>query len=195
MPRNPSGRSRGRTAAKAVGGGTMAVRPDVPAAPVPPPSRNANAQAVEPTSAVARIETTPSHRALALALYRVRLEKGLSLRALAQQLGYSAHSMFADLEKARRLPSEPLLRSYEERFGLPPRSLLDLRQQALIERAARIIAPPEAPAAVPPQPAAAPASRPQPAELRTPLLARLLRTARERVRGLCRPTKGTGGTR
>ncbi len=177
MPRNLSGTSRDRTAAGAAAG----------------PGAGGGGGA--------RVEVTPSHRDLGLALYRVRLEKGLSLRALAQQLGYSAHSMFADLEKARRLPSESLLRSYEERFALPPRSLLDLRQQALIERAARIIASAEAPAppvtpplhALPappappaPEPVPEPAGSPQPpraAERRAAPLVRMLRSVRDRVRG------------
>jgi transcriptional regulator with XRE-family HTH domain len=113
-------------------------------------------------------ETTPSHRDLGLALYRVRLEKGLSLRAMAQRMGYSSHSMFAELEKARRLPSEALLRTYEEHFDLPPRSLVDLRQQALIERAARLIPEHRAPAGVvAPAPAPDGWSPPEPARART----------------------------
>ena len=136
-------------------------------------------------------ETTPSHRDLALALYRVRLEKGLSLRAMAHRMGYSSHSMFAELEKARRLPSEALLRTYEEHFELPPRSLVDLRQRALIERAARLIphdcavtetaapAPPPAPPTVPAEPA--PSTPPPPA--RAPRsAARLWRALLSRIR-------------
>ncbi|MEZ0090790.1 transcriptional regulator with XRE-family HTH domain [Streptacidiphilus sp. EB129] len=85
--------------------------------------------------AVSAMELTQAERELGLALYRLRMERGLSLRALAKLLGYSAHSGFADVEKARRLPSESLVRSYEECFAVPPNSLLALRQEALRARA------------------------------------------------------------
>jgi transcriptional regulator with XRE-family HTH domain len=76
-----------------------------------------------------------AQRELGLALYRLRLERGLSLRALARQLDYSAHSVFVDVEKGLRLPSEALVNAYERCFDLPPGSLLSLRQRALVERA------------------------------------------------------------
>ncbi|OPC80875.1 hypothetical protein B4N89_07845 [Embleya scabrispora] len=80
------------------------------------------------------------HRELGLTLYRLRLERGLSLRALARRLGYSSHSAFADFEKARRMPGEPLLVAYERLFELPHGLLLELRARALAERAARLTA-------------------------------------------------------
>jgi DNA-binding XRE family transcriptional regulator len=83
---------------------------------------------------------TPAERGLGLALYQLRLENGLSLRALAQRLGYNAHSVVADIEKGRKIPSESLVRSYEECFGLPAGSLRTLRQQAMAERAQRMTA-------------------------------------------------------
>lgn len=83
---------------------------------------------------------TPAERDLGLALYQLRLENGLSLRALAQRLGYNAHSVVADIEKGRKIPSESLVRSYEECFGLPTGSLRPLRQQAMAERAERMTA-------------------------------------------------------
>ncbi|MFB7473417.1 helix-turn-helix domain-containing protein [Kitasatospora sp. NPDC056184] len=91
------------------------------------------------------------------ALRRLRLERGLSMRALAQRLGYSAHSVFSDIEAGRRIPSESLTGSYEECFGLPPGSLLPLRRRALADRARRLTgrpaaAPPPAPS-IPPEPA------------------------------------------
>lgn len=80
------------------------------------------------------------HRELGLTLYRLRLERGLSLRALARCLGYSSHSAFADFEKARRMPGEPLLIAYERLFELPRGLLLELHARALAERAARLTA-------------------------------------------------------
>ncbi|MGC0416678.1 helix-turn-helix domain-containing protein [Embleya sp. AB8] len=80
------------------------------------------------------------HRELGLTLYRLRLERGLSLRALARCLGYSSHSAFADFEKARRMPGEPLLVAYERLFELPLGPLVALRTQALAERAAWLTA-------------------------------------------------------
>ncbi|WP_380283845.1 helix-turn-helix domain-containing protein [Kitasatospora purpeofusca] len=90
------------------------------------------------------------------ALRRLRLERGLSMRALAQRLGYSAHSVFSDIEAGRRIPSEALTGSYEECFGLPLGSLLPLRRRALVDRARRLTDRP-APAA-PPAPVAPPAA-------------------------------------
>ncbi|SEL16461.1 helix-turn-helix domain-containing protein [Streptacidiphilus jiangxiensis] len=78
---------------------------------------------------------TDAERELGLALYRLRVERGLSLRALAKLLGYSAHSVFADVEKARRVPPESMVRSYERCFDVPPGSLMALRQEALRARA------------------------------------------------------------
>ncbi|GCE01257.1 helix-turn-helix domain-containing protein [Embleya hyalina] len=80
------------------------------------------------------------HRELGLTLYRLRLERGLSLRVLARRLGYSSHSAFADFEKARRMPGEPLLVAYERLFELPHGLLLELRARALAERAAWLTA-------------------------------------------------------
>ncbi|WUH90495.1 helix-turn-helix domain-containing protein [Streptomyces sp. NBC_00433] len=105
-----------------------------------------------------------AQRRLGLTLYRLRLERELSLRALARLLGYSAHSVFVDVERGQRLPSEALVGAYERAFGLPPGSLLNLRRQALAERAERLtdalsrtLEPaPAVPLAVP---SAAPASR------------------------------------
>ena len=99
-----------------------------------------------------------AQRELGLALYRLRLERGLSLRALARRMDYSAHSVFVDVEKGLRLPSESLVNAYEKCFDLPAGSLLSLRQRALVERAdeltdalGRTLDPPAAPA---PQPGA-----------------------------------------
>lgn len=83
-------------------------------------------------------QPTPAQRELGLALCRLRLEHGLSYRVHARRLGYSAHSMFVDIERGRRLPSEPLVRAYEKHFGLAPGSLAGLRRRALVERADQV---------------------------------------------------------
>lgn len=120
-----------------------------------------------------------AQRELGLALYRLRLERGLSLRALARQLDYSAHSVFVDVEKGQRLPSESLVSAYERCFELPVGSLLRLRQKALVERAdlltdalGRTLDPPPAPAPPPgPQPAPTLAALLAAAVVRLPLAA------------------------
>ena len=83
-------------------------------------------------------QPTPAQRELGLALCRLRLEHGLSFRVHARRMGYSAHSMFVDIERGRRLPSEPLVRAYEKHFGLAPGSLAGLRRRALVERADQV---------------------------------------------------------
>jgi len=70
---------------------------------------------------------------LASALYRLRLEHGLSLRALAPRLGFSSHSALVDYEKGRRIPPEDLVRAYEGAFALTTGSLQKLRLAALAE--------------------------------------------------------------
>jgi len=50
-------------------------------------------------------------------------------------MGYSAHSVFVDVEKGQRLPSESLVSAYEKCFELSDGSLLNLRRKALVERA------------------------------------------------------------
>src|SRR4051812_30037644 len=69
-------------------------------------------------------------------LYRNRVERGLSLRAMARRLGLSAHSGLIDYERGRRIPPEDLLAAYERVFDLPADRLCGLRRQALVERAA-----------------------------------------------------------
>jgi hypothetical protein len=66
------------------------------------------------------------------------MEHGLSFRAHARRLGYSAHSMFVEIERGRRLPSEPLVRAYEKHFGVAPGALTGLRRRALAERAEQV---------------------------------------------------------
>ncbi|MFF7633556.1 helix-turn-helix domain-containing protein [Kitasatospora sp. NPDC008050] len=117
---------------------TVAVRAGSRPAPEPAPTDTTDG--ADPCASPGQAELTDAERELGLALYRLRAERGLSLRALAKLMGYSAHSVFADVEKARRLPSESLIRCYEERFEVPPNSLTALRRRALRERAVRLTA-------------------------------------------------------
>ncbi|WP_329173949.1 helix-turn-helix domain-containing protein [Streptomyces sp. NBC_01477] len=136
----------------------------------------------------------PAQRRLGLTLYRLRLEHELSLRALARLLGYSAHSVFVDVERGQRLPSEALVSAYERAFGLPQDSLLNLRRQALAERAERLTdalsraleSASAVPLAVPP---AAPASH---WRSRTVRLASALVRLQTAVLSLARARGGTG---
>ncbi|MCX4751650.1 hypothetical protein OG455_40155 [Kitasatospora sp. NBC_01287] len=120
------------------GPGSATVPQSVPARPGP-----ARPGAARPALAPAPAHGAPAgprHQELGLLLYRLRLERGLSLRALARCLGYSSHSAFADFEKARRLPGEPLLLAYERLCELRPGSLVELRALVLAERAAALAA-------------------------------------------------------
>lgn len=111
--------------------------------PPPPPAE---------TTAETTVEMT-AERELGVSLHRLRLENGLSLRALAQRIGYSAHSVVADIEKCRRIPSEALIRSYEDCFGVTDGSLHALRRRAMAERAARLTGGTRRPAGKDPHPA------------------------------------------
>lgn len=117
----------GRAGAPGGGAPGIATRPADPVRP-----------AASPTLSPADIGR--AERDLGLTLHRLRLEHGLSLRALAQRLGYSAHSVFSAIEKGRRIPSESLIRSYEQCFGLPAGALRALRRKAMAERAERMTA-------------------------------------------------------
>jgi hypothetical protein len=61
----------------------------------------------------------------------------LSFRALARQLGLSAHSGLADYESGRRIPPEDLILAYERVFDVPSGTLKELRNRAFAQRAER----------------------------------------------------------
>jgi len=61
----------------------------------------------------------------------------MSFRALARQLGLSAHSGLADYESGRRIPPEDLILVYERVFDVPTGTLKELRNRAFAERAER----------------------------------------------------------
>ncbi|GAB3988275.1 hypothetical protein GCM10029978_110240 [Actinoallomurus acanthiterrae] len=73
-----------------------------------------------------------------MAIRRARLEQGLSLRRLAQELHIGA-STLSEYEQDRRLPSEDLLTACEKRLDLPDGELIALRRTALVARAADLI--------------------------------------------------------
>lgn len=68
-------------------------------------------------------------------LRRLRKAQGLSQRALAQRLGYSAHSAVADYEAGRRVPANDVLICYERLFQLPA-GALQQRRAAVLARMA-----------------------------------------------------------
>src|SRR5947209_5663988 len=75
-------------------------------------------------------------RALGATLRRLRLTRGLSLRALARQVGMTAHSGLVDYEQGRRLPPADLVAAYQRVFPDAAAELVRLRQAALAHRAA-----------------------------------------------------------
>lgn len=77
--------------------------------------------------------------ALGAALYQCRLERDLSLRRLAQRLGFSSHSGLLDYERGRRIPPENLVAAYEREFGITTGYLRALRERALRERAEEMV--------------------------------------------------------
>ncbi|MFD1046622.1 multiprotein-bridging factor 1 family protein, partial [Kibdelosporangium lantanae] len=57
-------------------------------------------------------------RALGAALRQHRMSKGMSLRALARNVGLSAHGTLVDYEHGRRIPPEDLLVACEKVLDL-----------------------------------------------------------------------------
>jgi tetratricopeptide (TPR) repeat protein/transcriptional regulator with XRE-family HTH domain len=73
---------------------------------------------------------------LGLALYQLRLARGLSLRTLARRLGMAGHGGLLEYERGRRLPPEDVILAYERVLGVEDGRLVRLRERALVERAA-----------------------------------------------------------
>ncbi len=68
-------------------------------------------------------------------LRRLREQGGLTLRKLGPKL-HLAHNTISDFENCHRLPSEAVVRQYEEHFGLPSGTLVELLEQAWAARTA-----------------------------------------------------------
>src|SRR5689334_21875641 len=87
---------------------------------------------------------------LGAALRNHRMAKGMSLRALAKEIGLNTHGTLVDYEHGRRIPPEDLLVRCEKVLDLDDGTLRRLRLEALAERAgveAAVLL--SAPAAVP----------------------------------------------
>jgi transcriptional regulator with XRE-family HTH domain len=67
----------------------------------------------------------------------LRRSKGLSMRALTDLIGLSAHSNLADYECGRRLPPRDVVEACERALGVPDRELVRLWEAALRERSER----------------------------------------------------------
>jgi transcriptional regulator with XRE-family HTH domain len=63
------------------------------------------------------------------------MSQGMSLRALAKELGLAAHGTLVDYEHGRRIPPEDLIIGCERVFRISDGALRDLRDKALAERA------------------------------------------------------------
>ncbi len=81
-----------------------------------------------------------AERSFAAELRRLRLQAGLSVRRLAQEL-HRAHSGIVEYERAQRLPRVEVVEQYEDFFGLPRGTLVAQRERA---RAARFESPRDA---------------------------------------------------
>ena len=73
-------------------------------------------------------------------LFRLRQERGLSLRQMARALGMTAHSGLVDYERGYRIPPNGLMASYARALNPKDGRLLTLHRAALAERAQRRIA-------------------------------------------------------
>src|SRR5437868_6102783 len=74
-------------------------------------------------------------RLLGATLRGDRVAHGLSMRALARQIGLSAHGTLVDYEHGRRIPPEDLLVACEKALCIDDEHLLRLRHQVLAELA------------------------------------------------------------
>ncbi|MEV6235440.1 helix-turn-helix domain-containing protein [Lentzea sp. NPDC051838] len=68
-------------------------------------------------------------------LLRLRLERGLSLRKLARQLGMAAHSGIVDYERGVRIPPPDLMTAYVQVLRPEGNRLTQLYEAAMADRA------------------------------------------------------------
>ena len=76
-----------------------------------------------------------SYKLLGQELLRLRLERGLSLRKLARQLGMTAHSGMVDYERGIRIPPPDLMSSYVQVLRPDGNYLTQLYETAMADRA------------------------------------------------------------
>ena len=97
-----------------------------------------------------------------------RVARGMSLRALAKELGLSGHGTLVDYEYGRRVPPEDLVVSCERVFQISDGALRNLREKALAERANQqadlLLNRSEQPSESVQEPVPEPVSRPEPEE-------------------------------
>jgi WD40 repeat protein/transcriptional regulator with XRE-family HTH domain len=87
------------------------------------------------SSSSAGLEETPEER-FGAELRRLRVQRGLSVRRLAEQL-HRAHSGIVEYERGRRLPGVEVVEQYEDYFGLARGTLVAKRERARVERLER----------------------------------------------------------
>lgn len=76
-----------------------------------------------------------AYKLLGQELLRLRLERGLSLRKLARQLGLTAHSGMVDYERGIRIPPPDLMSSYVQVLQPDGNHLTQLYESAMADRA------------------------------------------------------------
>lgn len=68
------------------------------------------------------------------AMRQAREEHNLSLRGMSRRLNYNSHTTLLNYEQGGAMPTEDAVRGYEEVLGIEPGSLLQVLEQARIER-------------------------------------------------------------
>ncbi len=87
---------------------------------------HSDAQPVEPA-------LLPEQR-VGAALREAREARGVSLRRLAEQLGYQSHTTLSGYERGAVMPTETVVEGYERVLGLTSGSLTTVLEEACIER-------------------------------------------------------------
>jgi transcriptional regulator with XRE-family HTH domain len=75
--------------------------------------------------------TPPGDQQVGAAMRAAREARGVGLREMARQLGYSAHSNLSDYESGKRLPQERLVADYERVLELESGTLTEVLETAL----------------------------------------------------------------
>src|SRR5436309_783774 len=68
------------------------------------------------------------------AMREARESRGVSLRRLAEQLGYQSHTTLSGYERGAVMPTETVVEGYERILGLASGSLTKVLEEARIER-------------------------------------------------------------